>query len=238
MTYRLLDQFRQLFDGVPYIHRASNNGAKIARCLYEDLAALGRSRVFSERITNHQSVVSTKNRARGIRTRRRDGTFGDLAPRVVPAVEPGFVVARGGIASLEIGVEVKILAKAMIKQIGRVERDLRNQVKQFQSGANNPICVGIVGINHATHCVGIEGDREFRTEGTARARHPVQEAPEAERRLREALDTSFDELLFLSYRATNEQPYCFSWVDEDETQKDYGSALARISRDYDTRFGY
>ena len=238
MTYRLLDQFRQLFDGVPYKHRASNNGAKIARCLYEDLATIGLSRVFSERIANHESAVSTKNRARGIRPRRGDGTLGDLAQNVVPTVEPGFVVARGKIVNLEIGVEVKILAKAMIKQIGRVENDLRNQIREFQSGANNPICVGIVGINHAAHCIGIEGDRVFRTDGTARARHPVQEASEAARRLREGLDTSFDELLFLSYRATNEHPYCFSWVDEDETQTDYASALARISRDYDTRFGY
>ena len=36
--------------------------------------------------------------------------------------------------------------------------------------------------------------------------HPVQEAEEAERRLRDALSRKFDELIFLRYRATNEAP--------------------------------
>jgi len=39
----------------------------------------------------------------------------------------------------------------MIKQIDRVTGDLRKQVEQFQrgAGASKPLCVAVVGINHA-----------------------------------------------------------------------------------------
>ena len=65
----------------------------------------------------------------------------------------------------------------------------------------------------------------------------MQEADEAERRLRDALFQKFDELIFLRYRATNEPPYPFAWVDYTETHRDYGAALTRVSRVYDQRFG-
>lgn len=50
MTYRLLDAFRRLFDGVKYEHRKSNLGDYVASFLYEDLLALGRSPKLMERI--------------------------------------------------------------------------------------------------------------------------------------------------------------------------------------------
>ena len=65
----------------------------------------------------------------------------------------------------------------------------------------------------------------------------MQEADEAERRLRDALSQKFDELIFLRYRATNEPPYPFAWVAYTETHRDYGAALTRVSRAYDQRFG-
>ena len=117
----------------------------------------------------------------------------------------------------------------MVKQLGRVENDLRDQVKQFQTRATNPVCVGIVGLNCATHCVSYEGGRSYPTDGTTRYRHPTQEAPQIEQRLSSALDTKFDELLFLKYRATNEPPYLFEWVDSIGVRLDYGAALVRIS---------
>ena len=43
IEYRLLTEFRKLFDGKRYIHRASNLGDFVAMHLYEDLAALNRS---------------------------------------------------------------------------------------------------------------------------------------------------------------------------------------------------
>ena len=97
--------------------------------------------------------------------------------------------------------------------------------------------MGVVGVNHADHCVSYEGERAWPTDGV-RYKHPVQEAAEAERRLKNALSrTKFDELVFLRYRATNENPYPFEWVDDLETRMDYGAALSRISRAYDVRFG-
>ena len=182
MTYRLLEAFRQLFEGVLYRHRVSTSGDVVARCLYEDLFALDKSQALRDRIAQRQLVVNMQNRRRGIRARRGDGTLGESVPGVATVVMPGFTVAHGEIANVEIGVEVKILAKAMLKQLARVENDLRDQVKQFQTHANNPVCIGIVGINHAESYVGYEGERVYKTDGTSR-RHPIQEAEQAERRL-------------------------------------------------------
>ena len=235
LSYRVLDEFRKLFDGVKYKHRDSSCGDWVAHHLYEDLYTLGKSGTLRGRIDAGKLVLNIQNRRRGIRARRGDGTLGELIPGVAVVMEPGFVVGRGPIANVEIGVEVKILAKAMIKQIGRVENDLRDQVAQFQRGANTPICVGIVGINHAEHCVSYEGDRAWRTDGV-RHKHPSQEAEEAEQRLSAAVATKFDELVFLRYRATNEEPYPFEWVSYFDTFQDYGAALTRISRTYETRF--
>ena len=150
--------------------------------------------------------------------------------------DAGFAVARGEISTVEIGVEVKIVAKAMLKQIGRVESNLRDQVDHFNRRATTPICAGIVGINRAERYVSYEGKRVWSTDGSGR-KHPKQEADETERRMRDALSQEFDELIFLRHRATNEAPYPFAWVDYSETHRDYGAALTRISRAYDQRFG-
>ena len=234
--YELLEAFRGLFDGTRYLHRVSNQGDRIAYRLYEDLYAVGKSRLLRTRIADRGRVLNVANRRQGIQARRGDGTFGELIPNVVAIVDPGFTVARGPIATVEIGVEVKILAKAMIKQIDRVRSDLVGQVDQFRRGAGSPICVGIVGVNHAAYCVSYEGDREFRTDGK-KYTHPYQEARAAEERLRSAAAPKFDEFLVLRYKATNEDPYPFEWVDYDRTFRDYGAILTRISRTYDSRFG-
>lgn len=181
-------------------------------------------------------MINIANRRRGIEARRGDGTFGEIIPGERSLVDAGFVVGRGQIATVEIGTEVKVLAKAMIKQIDRVINDLRNQVAQFKRGGGNPVCVGIVGVNRANRYVSFEGDREYPTTGRAGAPHPSQEAAEAERRLRALAAPAFDEFLMLRYRATNEDPFPFEWVNYDESRLDYGAALARISREYETRF--
>jgi len=144
--------------------------------------------------------------------------------------------SRGPIATVEIGVEVKIIAKAMIKQIDRVINDLRNQVAQFKRGGGNPICVAIIGINHAESTVGYEGDRPFPTTGRAGFLHPYQEGPEAERRLRGEAASEYDEFLPLLFKATNAPPYPFAWVDYDKTRLDYAAALSRIGARYQQRF--
>jgi hypothetical protein len=178
--------------------------------------------------------LPTKDTA--IKARRGDGTFGEIVPGETAIADDGFQVARGLIATVEIGVEVKILAKAMIKQIDRVINDLRNQVVEFKKGGGKPICVGIVGVNNAANYVGYEGEtRMYPTTGKGGFLHPSQEAPEAERRLLELAAPHFDEFLIFRFRATNENPFPFKWVDSAETVRDYASALTRISRRYQNR---
>ena len=40
----------------------------------------------------------------------------------------------------------------------------------------------------------------------------------------------------LRFRATNVHPFPFEWVDFEQTAKEYGALLVRISREYDRRF--
>jgi hypothetical protein len=233
--FGLLAEFKRLFEGRPYLHRVSNQGDFVAVHLYEDLLAISRSASLVSGIKDRLKVVNVHNRAHGIKARRGDGTFGEIVSGETPIVEEGFAVARGTIATVEIGVEVKILAKAMIKQIDRVINDLSNQVVQFRKGGGAPISVGIVGINRASRYVSFERDRSYPTTGRGGAPHPSQEAEEAEKRLRELAAPSFEEFLILRYRATNEAPYPFEWVDFEKTKLDYAAALTRISSKYQQR---
>jgi hypothetical protein len=237
MEYRLLTEFRRLFEGKQYKHRASNQGDFVAMHLYEDIIAINRSpKLIEAAIGRRDRVLNVQNKRRGVTARRGDGTFGEIIPGETPMIDAGYLVARGPIATVEIGVEVKVLAKAMIKQIDRVINDLRNQVVQFKRGGGRPICVAIVGINRADSMVGYEGDRPFPTTGAGGFLHPVQEAPEAERRLRAQAADEFDEFLVLRFKATNEGLFPFAWADYAETRLDYGAALARISATYQQRF--
>ena len=205
--------------------------------LFEDLVTIERSsKLIEAAIHRKDRVLNVQNKRRGVAARRGDGTFGEIIPGEAPMTDSGYLVSRGPIATVEIGIEVKILAKAMIKQIDRVINDLRNQAAQFKRGGGNPICVALVGINRAESTVGYEGDRPFPTTGKQGFPHPVQEAPEAERRLRADAAPEFDEFLVLRFKATNAPPYPFEWVDYNETRLDYAAALARISARYQQRF--
>jgi hypothetical protein len=235
LSYRLLDTFQATFQGQRYIHRDSSRGDFVAIQLYEDLHSVAKSATYRSRVKAKERVLNVQNRRRGIAARRGDGTFGELIPGGPVIEDPGFVVARGPVATVEIGVEVKILAKAMIKQIDRVIGDLVKQVAHFRRGAGTPICVGVVGINRALVCTGYEGDRAFTTDGK-KHKHPFQEAEDAEARLVAQAKPSFDEFLILRYRATNAEPYGFEWLDLKATELDYGAILTRISREYDRRF--
>jgi hypothetical protein len=235
--YRLLTEFRRLFEGKIYKHRASNQGDFVAMHLYEDLVSVQRSPKFIDAaLIRKDRVLNVQNRRRGVDARRGDGTFGEIIPRETPMGDTGYQVGRGPIATVEIGVEVKILAKAMIKQIDRVINDLRNQVVQFRRGGGHPICVAIVGINQAESTVSYEGDRVFPTTGKAGFLHPVQEAAAAERRLRAEAAPDYDEFLVLRFKANNSPPYPFEWANYNETRLDYGAALSRISAVYQQRF--
>ncbi|MGZ8880413.1 MAG: hypothetical protein ACXW1N_08885 [Halobacteriota archaeon] len=165
MAYQLLDSFRRLFEGHVYLHRRSNLGDSVAMYFYEDLYSVARSKKFLSRINAGITVLNTRNRRQGIKARRGDGSIGEIVPNVDAIRDEGFVVCRGPIATLEIGIEVKILMKAMIKQIDRVISDLKGQAAHFRSRGGNPICIGIIGINRAPYCTSYEGERAFRTDG-------------------------------------------------------------------------
>lgn len=242
MTYKLLDKFRALFDGQVYRHRVSTNGDKVALEIFDDLLALGRSTKYVSRVNAGSRVVNTKNLITGKPNRRGDGSFGELLPHLRPEMVSGFSVPRGPIANIEIGVETKILAKAMIKQVDRVLSDLENQARVFRSRGNNPICIAVVGINQAQEYLSYEGKRDdgedvtFLTTGSAGRKHPCQECAEAERRIRQRIDPIYDELIVLPFDATNQSPHSFAWASTTAVTNAYGAALIRISQEYEKRF--
>lgn len=236
LEFRLLAEFRRVFERRRYLHRASTQGDVVAMQLYEDLVRTGRSPKLLHAVRRQERVLNVQNRRHGVKARRGDGTFGQIIPGVAAIIDPGYRVARGPVATVEIGTEVKILAKAMIKQIDRVISDLRNQVTEFRRGGGNPICVAFVGVNRADHYVSYEGDRAYPTSGKGGYLHPRQEAEQAETRLLQEAKPAFEEFLVLRFRATNESPYPFEWTDYDGTKLDYAAALARISSEYERRF--
>jgi hypothetical protein len=233
--YALLRTFRSLFEGKRYRHRVANLGDLVASQLYEDLVALGKSPALLARVQHHERVVNLRNLMTGKPGRRGDGTFGELVPAAVALTEKGMLVARGPVATIEIGAETKILAKAMIKQIDRVITDLTNQVTQFKRAGGNPICVAFIGINSAEQYVSFEGGKRWPTDGK-RYKHPIQEAAQAEQRLNQRARPAFDEFQILRFRATNAKPFPFEWVDLANTEMEYSSVLTRLSREYDRRF--
>lgn len=232
---RLLETFRHLFDGNKYLHRKSNLGDSVAVEFYEDLVTLGKSTKLPPRIAAHDRVINLRNITIGKTARRGDGTLGELVPSAVAIVEKDFAVARGPTANIEVGVEAKILAKAMIKQIDRVIGDLQRQVQMFKKSGGNPICVGFAGINCSAIYTSYEGRRRFRTDGR-KYKHPIQEAADAEGRLRRDALPVFDEFLILKFSATNVPPYGFSWIDYGALELEYNALLTRVSREYDVRF--
>jgi hypothetical protein len=230
LPYRLLDTFRDLFQGKVFRHRSSNQGDFVAIQFYEDLYNLPNpSQKYVTRVNQAVSVLNVQNRRHGVEARRGDGSFGEIVPSIPPISDAGYAVKRGPIATIEIGIEVKIVQKAMIRQIDRVINDLRGQVNQFKSKGGQPITVGIVGINEAKSYVSYEGDKAWPTTGVGRHKHPYQEAAAAEARLLALAAPHFDELLVLKFAATNDPPYPFTWVSQHKTNMDYGAVLVRVS---------
>jgi hypothetical protein len=149
--------------------------------LYEDLRDLARSKALVSRVDSALSVVNLRNTRVGIKKRRGDGAFGEIVPNVRPVDGLGYRVKRGPTATIEIGVEVKILSKAMLKQKDRVASDLEKQAKQFRARGGDAICVAIVGINRASHAIAYDGKNVTPTTGKGGFLHPIQEAGAAEK---------------------------------------------------------
>ena len=78
--YRLLEEFKRLFEGCKYEHRRSNLGGFVAMHLYEDLAAIAKSQKYVVAVAAASRVLNVQNKRKGVDARRGDGTFGELVP--------------------------------------------------------------------------------------------------------------------------------------------------------------
>ena len=246
MSYRLLDRFAALFS-TKYVHRNSTQGDRLALELYEDLYARAHARSphskFVERVDLAESVANPRNKNYGKVARRGDGTLGELMHGAKVIAEEGYVVKRGTTVITEIGVEVKILAKAMIKQLDRVIGDLAKQVVAFQTkgGSKQPITIGIVGVNRSPSFLGYEGTITYLADGTRQPNgkiyaRPSDEATRAILDLQRLAKPNFFEFLILEFMATNMEPYPFRWVDEAKTIDEYNALLSRLAFEYEARF--
>lgn len=233
---KMLQQFEASFSGKVYRHRSSTVGDKLSLMVFEDLYDIAKSGPFRGRVDDGSCVVNTKNHATGKPVRRGDGTFGERVAPAKPTSEPGMHVLRGPVATIHVGVEVKILATAMIKQIDRVSGDLAKQAQFFRDVTANAITVGIVGVNHAAHYTSYERDRTYeKPENGDKA--PKDEAAAATTYLMTHANTHFDEFLVLDFVASNRPPYKFSWLNEERTTHHYAAVLQRILGLYASRFG-
>jgi len=231
MADRLLSAFRGLFAGKRYLHRASNLGDQIAVEVYEDIYGLARSARFQAGVDSIRRGVGPQNKAVTLtRMRRGDGTLGELLDPASARQIEGYAVRRGRIATIDCAIEVKILNKAMIKQIDRVVNDLEKQVANWKIVSPRVVTIAVIGINCAPYAIGYEGERAFRTDGT-KHKHPFQEAEAAERHIMERIVARqvYDAPIILRYRATNDDPFPFEWADQKVTSDFYRASLMRVS---------
>ena len=228
---RLLNKFQALFAGRAYLHRDSSLGDSVAVEAYEDLYAFGHSAKLTASVDGGQRGTGPRNKAVTLqRMRRGDGTFGKFAIPAAAKFIEGYRVPRGSLATIDCAIEVKILNKAMVKQIDRVVGDLTKQVTNWRNVSSRITSLAIVGINHAEYTVGYEGDRAYRTDGRQH-KHPAQEAGSAEEHIVERVVKPgiYDEVLVLRYKATNEGEFPFEWVNLHATIEAYSAILIRLS---------
>ena len=72
MSYRLLTEFQNLFQGHAYLHRNSSLGNFVAMHLYEDLISLNKSEKLILRVRSKEWAINTSNDRQGIKARRWD----------------------------------------------------------------------------------------------------------------------------------------------------------------------
>ncbi len=228
--FRLLAKFEETFRSGPYLHRNSQLGNRIADFLFDDLYRLDATSRFHEDVDIGRVALNPKGVSPGLKARRGDGSLGPPVPGYKPRPYAGHVVLVGPTAEVDVGVEVKILAKAMIKQIDRVVSDLCGQARQFKTKSPDSIAVGLVGVNVADHYVSFEGNKAYAT--GRYGPHPAKEAPEAERRLLASAEPCYSEFLVLTFEATNEAPFPFRWFRERQVRDQYGAMLTRLLRAY------
>jgi hypothetical protein len=230
--FLLLGTFRETFAGHVYRHRSSSIGNRIARQLYEDLFVHQVSKAYAEHVENGLVAVDLGGKVQNKKIfRRNDSVLGRLpAGSTAAAPLPGFHVRRGLIADARIGCEVKIIAKDPLSQIDRVISDLSNFAGRVRKVSPHSISVAIVGVNHEPSYLSYEGDKTY--EDTLLGHEPVEAIARIDNQLREL----YDELLVLSFRATNRDPYPFAWVNARQVAIEYGSMVTRLGEMYQARF--
>lgn len=228
--FRLLETFRRTFLGTVYRHRDSTLGNKIGRALFEDLLAHHVSARYEKHVADRLGIVNIGGKVHGRKLRRNDSVFGKPPAAAPIKIVTGFTVPEGPMAEPRVGCEVKIIAKSQQKQIDRVINDLEGFARRTKALNKRCINIAIVGVNYESDYEGHEGRRTFRD--TLREREPQQVSA----RLQEELTGLYDELLIFPFRATNQSPYPFAWLDTRRVELDYGAALARIGEEYQRRF--
>ncbi|HVL53733.1 MAG TPA: hypothetical protein VM344_05680 [Vitreimonas sp.] len=229
--FRLLAKFEETFRQGPYLHRNSQLGNRIADFLFDDLYLLDPTSRFHLDVDAGRIALNPKGVSPGLRARRGDGSFGPVVPGYTPLPYIGHVIPVSPTAEVDLGAEVKILAKAMIKQIDRVISDLCGQSREFKTKSPDALTIGLIGLNVADRYVSFEGARRYPTGDYGP--HPYQEAPEAERRLLASAEPCYQEFLILPFRASNDPPFQFDWARERETRDRYGAMLTRLLRSYE-----
>lgn len=231
--FRLLRAFEDLFRDKPYRHRDSSLGNFVALHLYEDLYEGKHSPKFNRDVDTKACVVNIAGSTRGVKARRGDGTFGRVVPAQQPSQTDGLMVWQGMVALSHVGIEVKIIAKVPLKQIDRVLTDLTSSAKSLKE-SSDAITVGIGAVNYSETYTGFEGTREFVV--TRKPEAAAREAHEACRRLERIAKPAFDEFLLFRFKATNQTPFPFLWLDSAGVEADYAAALLRVSNQYEKRF--
>ena len=231
--FRLLETFKTTFEGKFYKHRNPTLGNKIGRTLFEDLLQYEVSIRYKNHVVQGRGVVNLGGKIRTPKTIRRNDSIFEKPP-AGEALQPpneGFSVPEGSVAEPRISCEVKIMAKSQQKQIDRVISDLDNFALRMKSLNRKCINVAIIGINHESDYISREGRRPFK--------HKLREQEPTtvrEKLLRQLSEKKYDEILILEFRATNQKPYPFHWLDAGAVDLDYGAALTRIGERYQERF--
>lgn len=230
-SFKLLAKFEETFRDRQYLHRNSQLGNRIADYLFDDMYELSADSRFRRDVDLGVAALNPKGVSPGVSSRRGDGSFGPVVPGNRPKPYVGHAISIAPTSEVDIGAEVKILAKAMIKQIDRVISDLCGQAGHFKRKSPGAITIGIVGLNLAASYTSYERDRAYPTGEFGP--HPAVEGPEAERRLRASAEPCFDEFLILPFRASNVTPYPFDWVKEKAVEDRYASMISRLLRRYE-----
>jgi hypothetical protein len=108
LEYRLLTEFRRLFEGKLYKHRASNQGDFVAMHLYEDLVTInGSVKLIDAAINRKDRVLNVENKRRGVTPGVVMEPLGRLFPAKIPSLIPDIWLHEGLSRRLRLALRSK-----------------------------------------------------------------------------------------------------------------------------------